>query len=139
MAVTTRTAPWRPWRGALRDALRRVGIRVGALSLLALVLANLRLPWRPSTLCPMRTWLGVPCPLCGTTTAAVHLGHLDVVAALAANPVTLVVIGLAVTAPLTGAGRLWDETLTNKTRPVLCVALLVVAEVWQLHRFGLLP
>lgn len=140
MAVDSQVVrPRRPWRGALSDALRRTSVRVGALAVIAVVLANLHLPWRPTTLCILRQLTGIPCPLCGTTTAAVHAGSLDILGALAANPFTLVVIGIFATAPITGASRFWNEKLTNRSRPLVCVALLAAAEIWQLHRFGLLP
>lgn len=129
----------RPWRGSLADALRRTGVRLGVLGVLAVVLANLDLPWRPPTLCLLRQMTGVPCPLCGTTTAAVHVGNLDVVGALAANPFVLLFVGLVATSPLTAALRWWEEKLTNRSRVLVAVALLAAAEAWQLHRYGLLP
>ena len=128
----------RPWHGTFATALRRTAIRCAGLATVAVVLANLNLPWRPPTLCALRQWAGLPCPLCGTTTAAVHLGQLDVVGAFAANPFTLVVIGLVVTAPLTGIGRWWEVKLTNRWRALAVVVLFAAAELWQLHRFGLL-
>lgn len=139
MTVESRALWRRPWRYSLDDAMRRTAVRLGWLTVIAVFLANLHLPWRPSTLCILRMLTGIPCPLCGTTTAGVELGNLDFVGAIAANPLTLGVIGLVATAPLTGVGRWWEETLTNRARALVCVALLAAAEVWQLHRFGLLP
>lgn len=128
----------RPWEGSLRSALWRTGLRIGVMGLVAVILANINLPWRPATLCALRQFTGIPCPLCGTTTAAVHAGSLDIVGALAANPVTVVIIALLATSPLTGIGRWW-ETMSNRPRVLLCIALFAAAEVWQLFRYGLLP
>lgn len=36
--------------------------------------------------CPWRTWLGIPCPGCGTVHAALALGRLDLAGAFAASP-----------------------------------------------------
>jgi hypothetical protein len=49
---------------------------------------GLRLP------CPLRALTGVPCPVCGMTTAATRLAAGDLGAALAANPFVLVLAGL---------------------------------------------
>lgn len=139
MAVASHAGHRRAWWASMRVSLRRTAVRIGVLAAVAVGLANLHLPWRPETLCALRQWTGLPCPLCGTTTAAVHVGHLDIVGGLAANPFTVIVIGLIATSPLTGVGRWWDERLTNRRRAVICVALFAVAELWQLHRFGLVP
>lgn len=112
---------------------------MGVLGAVALVLANLQLPWRPTTLCALRGTIGIPCPLCGTTTAAVHIGQLDLLGALAANPFTVTIIALIATAPLTGIDRWWDTSLRSRPRALICIALFVAAEVWQLFRVDLLP
>jgi hypothetical protein len=128
----------RAWaRRPLHDKLLRTAVRLGGLGAVAVFLANLHLPWRPSTLCILRQYTGVPCPFCGTTTAAVHMGHLDIVGAFAANPFVLLVIAIVATAPLTGAIRRWDA-LSGRRRVLICVALLFASEIWQLFRFGLL-
>lgn len=36
--------------------------------------------------CPVKTWLGVPCPTCGTTRSALALARFDVVEALVLYP-----------------------------------------------------
>lgn len=128
----------RAWaRRPLQDQLLRTAVRLGGLGAVAVFLANLHLPWRPRTLCLLREFTGIPCPFCGTTTAAVHAGHLDVVGALMANPFVLVVTAIIATAPLTGALRRWDA-LSGRGRVLACVALLLASEIWQLFRFGLL-
>lgn len=125
--------------GGVRRALTHVAIRLGVLGVGAVVLANVHIPYRPATLCALRALTGVPCPICGTTTAMVELGHLQVLQGLAANPFTVVAIGLVVFSPGLPIGRLWDTKLNNTSRALLCVALLTAAELWQLVRFGLLP
>ena len=74
-------------------AWRSVLLRVVVMGVLALGLAQLHLRNRPETLCPMRMLTGVPCPLCGGTTAAIALGKGDMVQALRASP--LAVVGAA--------------------------------------------
>jgi hypothetical protein len=99
-------------------------------------LAHVHLRWRPATLCPLRALTGIPCPLCGTTTAAVRLGSGDVVGALRTAPVPLAA-GLALlTAPLGTAAAWWR--CSPRARLVVLGAALVVAEVWQLVRFGVI-
>lgn len=128
----------RAWaRRPIHDKLLRTAARLAGLGAVAVFLANLHLPWRPPTLCILRQYTGIPCPFCGTTTAAVHAGHLDVVGALAANPFVLIVTAVIATAPLTGALRGWDA-LSGRTRVLVCGALLLASEIWQLFRFGLL-
>jgi hypothetical protein len=46
--------------------------------------------WLP---CPLRTLTGIPCPLCGMTTAATGLASGDLGAAMAANPFVLLLAG----------------------------------------------
>lgn len=128
----------RAWaRRPLHDRLLRTAVRLAGLGAVAVFLANLHLPWRPSTLCILRQYTGIPCPFCGSTTAAVHAGHLDIVGAFAANPFVLVVTAIIATAPLTGAIRRWDA-LSGRGRVLICLALLFASEIWQLFRFGLL-
>lgn len=128
----------RAWAGRpLHDKLLRTVARLAGLGAVAVFLADLHLPWRPRTLCLLREFTGIPCPFCGTTTAAVHAGHLDVVGALAANPFAVMIVAIIATAPLTGALRCWDA-LSGRGRVLFCVALLVASEMWQLFRFGLL-
>lgn len=99
-------------------------------------LAHLHLRWRPATLCPLRALTGIPCPLCGSTTAAVSLGRLDPAGALRAAPVP-VLAGLALLAAPLGTARLWWQ-LTGRTRHLIVLSALVVAEVWQLVRFAVI-
>ncbi len=109
----------------------------------------MHLPGRPTTLCTLRALTGVPCPLCGGTTAAVHLGRADLAGALRASPLAVFGAFAFVLGPVT---RLLRTSRTQPrprpsvwTRPWPKVwlwtaigAVAVASELWQLHRFGYL-
>jgi Protein of unknown function (DUF2752) len=117
-------------------------------------LANLSVPGRPTTLCPFRAITGIPCPFCGGTTAAVRIGHLDLVGALRANPVVvvgaLIVMAIPVVTSVAGVtsrpgvaasgqgsrGRFSRRTTTIAWATI--AVALIFSEVWQLFRFGIL-
>lgn len=110
------------------------GRRAVGLALAAVALAALHLPWRPPTFCLLRATTGIPCPVCGGTTAAVDLGRGLPWQALQASP--LVVLGavalvlrplLPVAALVTSRRAVWASIL----------AVGVLSELWQLDRFGL--
>jgi hypothetical protein len=129
------TAPHLPHPGPVtRTILARAAALVGA----AVLLAALVLPWRPPTMCLLRGLTGVPCPVCGSTTALVGLGRGDLSAALAASP--LVVLGAPVWVlwpRLAPVLRRWRTALGPRSAPVTVVALALLSELWQLHRaFG---
>lgn len=107
--------------------------RLAVLTLGAVVLAAVHLH-RPTTVCPLRAYTGVPCPLCGGTTAAVRLGSGDLLGALRAAPVVVLAAVAFVTAPLGVAARWWR--LPAPRRVVLTVLALSLAEGWQLVRLG---
>lgn len=96
--------------------------------------------------CPLRTVTGIPCPVCGMTTAAVALVAGHPAAALAANPCVLVLAILAVIAPALVALRAADVASTPapwspaaRRRVGGAVGLLALASwSYQLHRFGYL-
>ena len=118
----------RSWRSTveLHDLRVAGGLLLAGAALLPMVPGPDGLP------CPLRSLTGIPCPLCGMTTSVTAAVHLDVVAAVAANPAgvlaVLVAIGL-----LMFRGRR-EVTLPLWSAPVA----LVVMELWQLARFGLL-
>jgi hypothetical protein len=95
--------------------------------------------------CPLRTLVGVPCPACGLTTAAVALVRGEVGAAFAANPLIFGLAALAVAAvplvALRAAGvlespRPWPSAWRRRAGWLL--GLLAVASwLFQLHRLGL--
>ena len=98
------------------------------------------MPGRPHTVCLLRAVTGIPCPLCGGTTAAVRVGQGDLRAALTANPVVVIgalVLVLAATPYGRRAVRSW-RALPASSRLLLGSAVLVFSECWQLTRFGLL-
>jgi hypothetical protein len=137
-----------PGSGNQKDAVTLVGLRASTTRLIcfaiaAFALANLRIPGRPATLCPLRAITGVPCPFCGGTTAAVHLGRLDLLGALRANPVVvvgaLVIVATPATIRVLATGHV--EWLAPPTRRTVALAIglaLVFSECWQLVRFGIL-
>lgn len=107
--------------------LALVAVRLGALGGGAAALGTVHVP-RPQTLCPTRALTGVPCPICGTTTALVRLGRLDPLGALAANPVTLTALVALLVAPALVRRVSWQPLL----------AATAVAEAWQLARFDVI-
>jgi hypothetical protein len=114
-------------------------LRTAVAGVAAVVLAHVHVAGRPATLCPLRALTGVPCPLCGGTTAAVRLGHFNLTGALAANPVVVIAGAALLAAPLalgrTGLDRLSAVGRRRLTGAI--IAALVFSEVWQLIRFGL--
>lgn len=124
-----------------RDALRWQPLRHTAVRLLVLVslavLAGAIHVRRPVTLCPLRALTGLPCPLCGGSTAAVQVGSGNLGAAVRTAPVLLALAAAGVTAPL-GPGRWWRE-LPARWQWALLAGGAIAAEAWQLVRFGVVP
>ena len=82
--------------------------------------------------CPLRALTGIPCPFCGMTTSVTAAVHLDVAAAVAANPAGLVAVVAAIVLLVAHRRRAVSV-------PVWAMAVgLVVMELWELARFGLL-
>jgi hypothetical protein len=131
-----------------RADLRLSGQRTAAAGVAAVALANLRVPGRPATICPFRAITGIPCPFCGGTTAAVRIGHLDLLGALRANPVVVIgavfVVALPVlgpllrSAPAVVAFRAARPSVAHWAFIAAIVLAIASSEVWQLFRFGLL-
>lgn len=126
-------------RGVIAEAYRvsptaRVVLRSLAICAVVIAVATVHIPGRPATFCVLRAVTGIPCPFCGGTTAAVHLGHGDFTGALAASPLAVAMIAaipfVGFSPRLRSHRRLW--------RAVIATAL-VLAELWQLGRFGFLP
>lgn len=118
------------------SAVRTSAARAVLFALVALGLAALHLPWRPPTLCLLRATTGIPCPVCGGTTAAVELGAGRPWQALMASP--LVVLGAValVLRPLVPSRSPHPRSPQALWATIAGVALL--SELWQLHRFALL-
>jgi hypothetical protein len=110
-----------------------IASRYVALAGLAVLVGALHLSHRPATICPFRALTGLPCPFCGGTTAAVHLGHGDVRGALAASPIAVAIFAAG---PLVGALRAPRWWHNRWARLTAIVAVLIAAEIWQLARFG---
>jgi len=97
--------------------------------------------WLP---CPLRTLTGIPCPLCGMTTAATALASGDLGAALAANPFVLVLTGftLVMAALMVARAAGWApgaaQWPVSRRRQGYWVAAVLAVLSWafQLHRFG---
>lgn len=132
-------APARSWWQRVRPQrpVSQVAFRVLAMGGAALILAAVRIPHRPATLCFLRGTTGIPCPFCGGTTCAVEIGHGHVLAGFAANPLVFIATIVLMTSPLTGFMRWWDG-LSGRTRVVIAVSAVTASELWQLGRFGLL-
>jgi hypothetical protein len=97
--------------------------------------------WLP---CPLRALTGVPCPLCGMTTASTSLASGDLGGALAANPFVLVLAGFTLIMAAVMAARAlgwlappaqWPESRRRQTYWVVGV-LAAASWAFQLHRFG---
>jgi hypothetical protein len=136
MAWTDEVSAYRPearHHGPVPSDVARSGYRLTVLLTVAAVLAQVHPKHRPATVCLVREVTGVPCPFCGGTTAAVHVGRADLLGALRASP--LAVFGAPVVAVWPALGR----RLTRVPSHLRLGALLVVlasSELWQLHRFG---
>jgi hypothetical protein len=124
-----------PWRGAVRQAAVRIGAMGGAAGALSLLQALH--PQQALAVCPLRTVTGIPCPLCGGTTAAISVARLDLVGALRANPVAVLGALALALAPL-GLLSFVRRRSRRLTFWVLAAAL-GVAELWQLVRYDVLP
>jgi hypothetical protein len=120
-------------------AVLRSAAAVAGLAVVSVVLASVHVR-RPETLCLLRATTGVPCPACGGTTAVVRLGRGDLVGAVAASPLAVLLGVWLVLAP-------WRDRVARRVpaglrRPVVArtalVALVAGAEAWQLARHGLL-
>lgn len=126
-------------RRAGLSELARVGpavaVRYAAVGALAIALAALHLKHRPTSLCLLRTVTGVPCPMCGGTTAAVALGHGNLRDALLASPLA---VGLLTLGPLLSAFTPPAWWHVARRRWMVLGILLLGSELWELHRFGFL-
>jgi hypothetical protein len=103
------------------------------LLVVALVLAQVHPKHRPATVCLLRGVTGIPCPFCGGTTAAVHIGRADLRGAVHASPLAVMASPVVAALPLL-RGRL--ARLPAYVRVVGLIVALAGSELWQLHRFG---
>jgi hypothetical protein len=86
-----------------------------------------------ATVCLLRATTGVPCPLCGGTTAFTRLGRGNVLGALAANPVAVLGAALLVLAPVL------RYRVPHRAAPWLLTGVALFAWTWQLARFDRWP
>lgn len=110
-------------------------LRAGAMATAAAGVAALRAGGVPTPACPWRSLTGVPCPLCGATTAAVAAAHLDLTAAVTASPLALCGAAAVAALPLL---RPRTDRLPARVRTALLVGALAASQVWQLVRHDLL-
>jgi hypothetical protein len=114
-------------------ATPRAVARGAALAVLVLALGAVHLRGRPATFCLLRGLTGIPCPLCGGTTAAVQAGHGRLLSALRSSPLAVFGAGAFVLAPTVRRPHLRPAVLWTAIG-----AVAAASEVWQLLRFGLL-
>lgn len=115
---------------------------------LLMVVGALAIPVLPNTgvLCPLRRFTGIPCPMCGSTTAVLHLAHAEPLAALAANPMGVLIAVCCVAAFLPApwrhrvTARLAGWRAQVEPRVQLTMTVVVFASLWiyQLHRFAII-
>ncbi|MHA6760502.1 DUF2752 domain-containing protein [Streptacidiphilus sp. PAMC 29251] len=111
-------------------------LRGGGAGAAAVAVAALHSAHDPGVVCPLRLLTGIPCPVCGSTTVFVELGSGHPLAALLANPFT-VLFGLGLLlAPLGLRG--WWQGRSQRLRVGVLVSAAVLSWFWQLHRLGLL-
>ncbi|RKE19466.1 DUF2752 domain-containing protein [Streptomyces sp. TLI_171] len=128
---------WRRSADTAGGRWSRVAVRGLGGAAVALLAAVLHDAHDPGVLCPLRRFTGIPCPGCGSTTVFIEAGHGSWAAALAANPVTvLVALGL-LAAPL-GPGRWWWRQ-SGRVRGGVIWGAAAASWAWQLHRYGFLP
>ena len=125
-----------PAEGARRPPDVQLGLLWGAAAVSAAALASLgpeRLAraWRLIPRCPFHALTGIPCPACGSGRATLALARLDVLTALAWNPLFTVsalvfVAGglVALGAALAGRGVSEPGTPSFAARAALVLALV---------------
>ena len=94
--------------------------------------------------CPLRTVTGIPCPMCGMTTASIAMVRGQFGDAVSANPlivvlaattvVMLVVLGLRLAGGIAPARR-WSADGQRRALRVGAV-LAALSWAWQIHRVG---
>ncbi|MFJ6214449.1 DUF2752 domain-containing protein [Streptomyces sp. NPDC092296] len=134
----TAPPPDRWWTRATRSRYGgplQVLLRVGGVGVAAPAVARLHQAHDPGALCLLRRFTGIPCPACGSTTVFIEAGQGHWVAALTANPFT-VVIGLGLLFAPLGLGRRWWSAPVRQRNAVIGV-VAALSWCWQLHRYGI--
>lgn len=125
MSVAAVAALGAPLEADGRDLRVAGGLMLGAGFVLPFLPEGTGIP------CPLRTITGVPCPLCGMTTSVTETLRLDLVDALAANPLGLVAVAVAALLLVLRPARV------RVSAPIVYVTL-VATWAFELHRFGFL-
>ena len=106
-------------------------LRVAGGAMLAAGLTLPALPGHPSLHCPLRALTGLPCPLCGLSTSVEQTVRLHLGDALAANPLGLLLVLVALALLVLRPARL---ALPRAAIP----AVLAASWLFELHRFSFL-
>jgi hypothetical protein len=133
-------AAWRPG-ASVPEQLGMAGVAAAGAAIAYQAVAGGQGIWLP---CPLRAVTGIPCPLCGMTTAATALAAGDLGPAMAANPFVLVVAGFTLVMAALMAARALGlaappaQSPAARRRQSYWAAGVLAAASWafQLHRFG---
>ena len=112
-------------------ALDPAELRLAGVGMLAAGLTLPVLPGHPSLHCPLRAFTGVPCPLCGLSTSVEDTVRLHLGDALAANPLGVLLVALALCLLVLRPVRL---ALPKAVVPTA----LAASWLFELHRFSIL-
>ena len=106
-------------------------LRLAGGAMLAAGMALPVLPGHPSLHCPLRALTGLPCPLCGLSTSVEETVRLHLGEALAANPLGVLLVLVAVALLVLRPARL---ALPRAVIP----AVLAASWLFELRRFSFL-
>jgi hypothetical protein len=112
-----------------------VAVTLGAL-VIALYVVLVSLEAIPPLACPWRALLDIECPMCGTTRALKAIGRGDVVAALALNPLAILLAAAAAAVAINEiAGIVLRRRLSlalgvRSRRALLAAFLVALAANW---------
>jgi hypothetical protein len=106
-------------------------LRLAGGAMLAAGLALPVLPGHPSLHCPLRALSGLPCPLCGLSTSVEETVRLHLGGALAANPLGVLLVLVALALLVLRPARL---ALPRAVIPTV----LAASWLFELHRFSFL-
>jgi hypothetical protein len=106
-------------------------LRLAGAMMLPAALILPALPGHPGLPCPLRTLTGVPCPLCGMTTSVEDTMHGHLGAALAANPMGIVAVGVS-------AALIAFRPANVVVSRLAMAGTLAAMWLFELNRFGFL-